>query len=147
MEPGNKKQTTLSIAFLDIDLFKEFNDSFGHQHGDECLKRVSYSINDSVRRSKDFVARYGGEEFIIVLPETDSEGATTVAERIRRDIQDLQIENPGNELGPFVTVSIGVSSVIPSSDILKENLISLADEALYEAKYSGRNKVITKKFK
>lgn len=127
------------IIMMDIDHFKLFNDSQGHQAGDGCLQQVSRCIAESVR-AIDMVGRYGGEEFIVLLPETDLEGARVLAERIRSAVFDLGIPHPASKTADQVTVSIGVA-VGPVDRW--ENLIKQADEALYAAKETGRNKVCT----
>jgi diguanylate cyclase (GGDEF)-like protein len=122
----------LSLLLLDIDHFKAFNDSAGHQAGDDCLRNVAQTLRESLQRATDVVARYGGEEFAILLPETDEQRARFIAaslcERIAKD--------------GAVTVSIGVSTVVPSRDTAIEELVRNADEALYEAKRLGRNRVV-----
>jgi diguanylate cyclase (GGDEF)-like protein len=136
------KRYKREIAFLmtDIDHFKKFNDTYGHQIGDEVLKKVASIIKERTRKS-DIAARYGGEEFAVVLPETSEDGAVQLAEYIRKEIEDSVIEVDGRELK--VTISIGVSYFNGSSsvEILKEELIKKADTALYKSKESGRNRV------
>lgn len=129
----------LSLALMDIDHFKSLNDHYGHQAGDQCLKRVGEILRASVRKPSDVAARYGGEEFALVLPETDPDTAETVLERLRRTIEETQVEYEGNNLG--FTISLGFTT---SSDtaISADELIRQADYALYEAKEDGRNKVV-----
>ena len=135
--------TPISLMMMDVDKFKTYNDSFGHPAGDEVLKGVAQILTDTAR-SIDIVARYGGEEFSIILPNTDREGATTLAERFRQRIADAKW--PNRE----VTISIGVATFYPNPpdhhpllpDCTPQSLISVADEALYVAKSSGRNRVI-----
>lgn len=133
----------LSLILCDIDFFKRYNDHYGHQMGDECLKAVAATINECVHRPADLAARYGGEEFCILLPNTDSRGAYQLAETIRTDIQGLQWEHQGSAVSNWVTLSLGVATVFPSSngDINTVSLVKAADRALYEAKKSGRNRV------
>lgn len=132
----------LSLLMLDIDFFKAFNDSAGHQAGDECLRRVAQTLRDTLQRAADLVARYGGEEFAILLPETDEEHAQRLASLLRERVSALQIEHRSS---PFahVTVSIGVASIVPSRDngTGAQQLLGAADAALYEAKRQGRNRV------
>ena len=131
----------LSVFMLDVDHFKAYNDTYGHQEGDECLKTVAKIMSTTVNRSYDMVARYGGEEFVAVLPDTDKAGAIYVADKLRKAIEDLLIPNVNSLVKPTVTVSIGVSTVVPVAEGSYENLINNADKALYEAKNEGRNRV------
>ncbi|MBP1933367.1 PAS domain S-box protein [Ammoniphilus resinae] len=131
----------LSLILMDIDCFKSYNDTYGHQGGDDCLRKVAEIVENELKRPGDFVARYGGEEFAIILPWTDREGAMHVAERIRSHVESLKIPHIGSEVKSYVTVSIGVATMIPSifSDVSK--LVEWADRALYTAKNNGRNQV------
>ena len=138
---ARRTKRPISILMLDIDFFKNYNDLLGHLEGDECLKNVAKTIQSHIRADVDLVARYGGEEFVVVLPETDLKGALKVAERIRRDIEGLKIAHPGSEVSKFVTVSIGVASIVPIDNLKKEVLLNMADKALYVAKKKGRNRV------
>lgn len=133
---------TLSLLMLDIDFFKAFNDSAGHQAGDECLRRVARTLCDALQRAGDLVTRYGGEEFAVLLPQTDAEHANRLAWMLCDLVAALHVPHPAS---PFheLTVSIGVSTLIPSPDGRgPEELVRLADEALYEAKRQGRNRVV-----
>lgn len=139
-----RNKTPLSVAFMDIDFFKQYNDTYGHGRGDKCLKEVAQALVSSIRRPTDFVARYGGEEFIAVLPETDISGAMTIAEVMRRDVELLKIPHAQSTPFDYITISIGVSSVFPSSGFSDTALVSIvaaADEMLYKAKAEGRNQV------
>jgi diguanylate cyclase (GGDEF)-like protein len=127
---------------IDVDYFKYYNDSYGHQGGDECLRRVAAAMSSVVMRSSDAVARYGGEEFVILLPATDPEGACLVAERIRAAVEKLAMPHAKSEVADHVTVSIGVASIIVTTEGLPTQLIGFADEALYRAKHEGRNRVV-----
>jgi diguanylate cyclase len=129
----------LSLLLLDIDFFKKVNDEHGHQAGDLCLQQVAQRIKLSSRWPTDKVARYGGEEFCLVLPETDAEGALTVAERIRAAVAAEPIITDNGPLS--VTVSLGAYSLVPSDDQNVENLLHCADMALYASKENGRNRV------
>ena len=132
---------SFSALMIDIDNFKNFNDTYGHLKGDECLKDVAKIIEKTLRRVTDEVARLGGEEFIVLLPETDSEGAELIAEEIRKNVEGLQIVNEGVDTSKFVTVSIGVSSVTPTRFVEKKEVIDCADKALYIAKKNGKNRI------
>lgn len=133
-----------SLLLLDVDHFKAFNDRYGHQVGDDCLRAVAAAVRDSVRRPRDFAARYGGEEIAVILPETDAAGALTVAESVREAIERLAIPHAGNEDGnEIVTVSIGVTtavSTVGGTVNMPEGLLLTADSALYKAKHKGRNR-------
>jgi len=134
-----RSRDDFSALMIDIDNFKNFNDTYGHLKGDECLKDVAKTIEKTLKRVTDEVARLGGEEFIVLLPETDSEGAKIIAEEIRENVEGLQIFNKGVNTSDFVTVSIGVSSVVPTKFIEKKEFIDYADKALYIAKKNGKN--------
>lgn len=131
----------LSLLMLDIDFFKAYNDTYGHQCGDECLKRVAEALSESLRRSSDMIARYGGEEFVALLPETEIEGAVKVADLMREKIADLKIKHAGSKVSEYVTLSVGAASMIPAYHSKPEDLIALADKALYRAKSEGRNRL------
>lgn len=133
----------LSLLICDVDFFKRFNDGYGHQAGDYCLQRVAQGISAAVNREQDLVARYGGEEFAVVLPDTDLAGAQLLAEKIQQFIRNLKIFHAYSEINPFVTLSIGVACVYPEREPEPKKLIAAADAALYKAKQSGRNRVIT----
>jgi diguanylate cyclase (GGDEF)-like protein len=132
------------VILCDVDYFKRYNDTYGHASGDDCLRKVGIALKRSVKRSIDITARYGGEEFIVLLPSTNAAGALIVAERIRSEIEAMQIEHSGSHISRFVTLSLGVSSVIPSSSITPKAWIEAADMGLYEAKQIGRNRVVLK---
>lgn len=131
----------LTLVMFDIDLFKKYNDKFGHLEGDECLKRVARCAQEIVGRPADTVARYGGEEFIVLLPETDSSGALKVSEKIRSEVENLHLPNPDSTVSPVVTVSVGVITVVPTADSTPDACLRLVDEALYRAKDAGRNRI------
>ena len=128
-----------SALMIDIDNFKNFNDTYGHLQGDKCLKDIAKIIEKTLRRITDEVARLGGEEFIVLLPETGIEGAKVIAEEIRKNVEDLQIINEGVKTSNFVTVSIGISSVVPTKSMERKSFIDSADKALYIAKKNGKN--------
>ncbi|PFP30779.1 GGDEF domain-containing protein [Bacillus sp. AFS073361] len=137
---GNLASTQLSMVLFDIDYFKKYNDHYGHQGGDYCLKVVAAALAESVQRPEDFVARYGGEEFVIILPNTDRKGALYIAERIRQSIEDLRIPHPESTVSDWVTISVGVATCFPGVS-RAHKLIADADKALYSAKKEGRNRV------
>lgn len=134
-----------SLMLLDVDHFKAFNDYYGHQVGDDCLRTVAATVVNHVRRPRDFVARYGGEEIAVILPETDAASALLVAESVRRAVEDLAIPHSGNPEGTgVVTVSIGVTTAVSSlggTIEMPEGLLLTADSALYKAKHQGRNRI------
>jgi diguanylate cyclase (GGDEF)-like protein/PAS domain S-box-containing protein len=132
----------LSLIMCDVDFFKLYNDSYGHQSGDDCLRSVAAAMSETARRGGDFIARYGGEEFVVVLPGTETKGALNVAENIRHAIERLDLEHSKSQVAPLVTLSLGVATVIPCEEGTPELLIKCADQALYTAKSSGRNCVI-----
>ena len=142
-----EKAAELSLILCDIDFFKKYNDTYGHQAGDACLQRVAKTIVEAVNYSagealaKPLVARYGGEEFAIVLPHTKSETAIYIAEQIRVWVKNLAVEHLQSEVG-CVTLSLGVASTFPRSTIAQKDLIAAADRALYQAKDQGRDRVI-----
>ncbi|MFP4337753.1 MAG: sensor domain-containing diguanylate cyclase, partial [Halothece sp.] len=131
----------LSLILCDIDEFKPFNDYYGHQVGDDCLIQVAKALQSVVHRPDDCVARYGGEEFGIILPATSKEKALIVAERARKAVADLKIPHAKSSGKPYVTLSLGISCVIPSEDHSRKALIRDADQALYKAKAQGRDRV------
>ncbi len=131
----------LSLIMCDIDYFKYYNDTYGHLKGDECLRQVAEALKNAVNRAGDLVARFGGEEFIVVLPETDLEGAVKVAEVLRDKVASLKIEHEKSLVSNYLTISLGVATAIPSREDAAMELISSADAALYQAKKEGRNRV------
>lgn len=132
--------TPLALLMMDVDYFKAFNDSYGHQAGDLCLQTLARTLGDCLQRPADLFARYGGEEFIALLPGTELTGATAFAERMREKLADLAITHEGSSLG-HVTLSIGAVAEIPTAGASPEALLRAADEALYRAKAGGRNRV------
>jgi len=134
------KSTPLSILIMDVDHFKIYNDTYGHQQGDIALQMVANIFSKHLKRSVDFAARWGGEEFIGLLPDTPLDGALEIAEGIRKNIETMEITH-NNEPGPNLTVSIGVSTQKPTQDSWTDFFISMADKALYNAKAAGRNRV------
>ncbi|MCC5809030.1 MAG: diguanylate cyclase [Ectothiorhodospiraceae bacterium] len=134
-----EKGKPLAVLMCDVDHFKTFNDDHGHKHGDVCLRQVAEALTGQVRRDTDLVARYGGEEFTLVLPATDLDGATRVAEACRRAVAGLGIRHGGSLPGRLLTVSVGVSVAFPAEQGSVIELVHLADEALYQAKDRGRD--------
>ncbi|WNS43913.1 diguanylate cyclase [Paenibacillus sp. MMS20-IR301] len=131
----------LSLIMFDIDNFKAYNDTYGHQAGDECLRRVSLLGKQILGRTSDMIARYGGEEFAIILPDTNITGALGLAEKLRSAVEQAGIPHEGSDISSVITISIGVANGLPSAGILPEQLIAEADQALYASKAGGRNKV------
>lgn len=136
---AQRTEHPLSLAMCDIDFFKLYNDGYGHMAGDECLKRVATEIGASARRPGDLAARFGGEEFVLVLPNTDAASALAIAEACRQRIEALAMPNQNDR---NVTLSIGITSIVPAADTTPAGLIESADRALYEAKRGGRNRVV-----
>ncbi len=134
--------TAISLMLMDVDYFKQYNDTYGHSAGDECLKRIAQSLHHSLKRPGDCAARIGGEEFAILLPETDTLGAAIIADRIRLDIEALNIPHSGSEALGHVTISAGVATCTPTEEMERQALLNAADEMLYQAKKRGRNQVL-----
>ena len=137
-----REQERIAVLLIDVDCFKDYNDRYGHQAGDECLRAVAVSLTQCARRPLDFVARYGGEEFAVVLYEASREYVAEVVTRIQRSIAELNILHEASRVAGRLTVSIGAAYILPSSSRTVEGLIQLADEALYSAKEQGRNRVV-----
>ncbi|MDQ7050972.1 MAG: diguanylate cyclase [Enterobacterales bacterium] len=144
-----RNKNELSLILCDIDHFKLFNDNYGHQAGDDCLKSVASTMVKTLKRPSDFVARYGGEEFVFVLPNTDLDGAKKVAESINKAIESESISHAHSLVSNHLTLSCGVASVKPQLNqdisLIARNLLESADKALYTAKEKGRNQVVTAK--
>jgi len=138
----SREQQPMSLLLLDIDYFKRYNDCYGHQLGDDCLNAIAQALEQTLYRPADLVARYGGEEFVTILPNTDLDGAFRVAEQIRGAIANLEIPHQNSDISDIVTVSIGVTSILPSPQQKSSTLIKQADIALYSAKQQGRNRAI-----
>ena len=138
-----RDESPLSLVFCDIDYFKRFNDTYGHQAGDDCLVRVAQAMEETLNRPADLVARYGGEEFIALLVDTGLEGARMLAERMRSRVEGLNVEHRASGVASHLTVSLGVASIVPKPAIRPEDLVDRADRALYAAKEGGRNRVVT----
>ncbi len=138
-----RERTQISLVLCDIDYFKQYNDTYGHQAGDECLKAFAHALVGFCRRGGDLAARTGGEEFALVLPNTDHDAALRLAENARAAFDALTIEHAGSPLKANVTASFGVATTIPTDLAAGEVLIRDADRALYRAKSSGRNRVVS----
>lgn len=141
---AQRTQKPLGLVMIDIDHFKPYNDHYGHIGGDACLRLVASKLGLTTRGHMDLVARFGGEEFAIILPESDYQATYGVAQRCCAEIAALNEPHAGAERG-FVTVSVGITSIVPSADTPAEQLMELADAALYDAKRSGRNRVMGRK--
>lgn len=137
MRTGN----SIALVLADVDHFKAFNDAYGHQLGDECLRRVAGALADELKRPDDFVARYGGEEFLVVLENTEAPAALAMAERLRASVEALGMPHVRSDAAPVVTVSLGVSATRPGRDSTPPDLLAAADRWLYRAKAAGRNRV------
>lgn len=136
-----REQKTLSMIMMDVDCFKLYNDHYGHVQGDACLRTVAAALALGARRPSELVARYGGEEFACILPDTSRAGAVTVAEGMLQHVADLGLPHEKSLVAPYVTLSIGVGSATPEVGMTVGDLIAQADESLYRAKRSGRNRV------
>ena len=132
----------IAVLLVDIDCFKDYNDRYGHQAGDECLRAVAVTLSQCARRPMDFVARYGGEEFAVVLNDATREYTAELLTRIQRSIAQLNIQHEASRVASRLTVSIGAAFVLPGANRTHEGLVQLADEALYSAKEQGRNRVV-----
>jgi diguanylate cyclase (GGDEF)-like protein len=128
-------------VLCDIDVFKAYNDRYGHQAGDECLKEVAAALRSCCRRPNDMAARYGHEEFALILPDTELNGAVRIAEAAREAVAQLRIPHAHSAAAPFVSISGGVAVLLGNGDA--EQLITAADESLFKAKHSGRNRMVS----
>jgi len=136
-----RKSAVIAVVMVDLDYFKLYNDNYGHQEGDECLKKVAKILASSLRRKIDLAARYGGEEFACIMPGADLDRAMAMAEQFRQNVLALRIPHAHSQVDRFVTISLGVASVLPAPDDSCETLVGNADKALYKAKNNGRNRV------
>jgi diguanylate cyclase (GGDEF)-like protein len=137
-----KAHAPLSLILCDVDYFKLYNDTYGHPIGDHCLQQIALAIESALDRESDLVARYGGEEFAVILPDTNTEKAMAIAEAIRLQVKKLKIAHGKSTVSEYVTMSLGVFTMIPTPEGAPELLISLADKALYEAKIQGRDRAV-----
>ena len=132
----------LSLLMIDVDCFKLYNDTYGHQAGDQCLERIASVLSNSVGRPSDITARYGGEEFVVLLPNTDSAGAQKIAQTIQKEIKNVAIPHKGSTVADTITLSIGIATTIPDRSASPELLIKQADHSLYKGKQNGKNQII-----
>src|SRR5574343_567497 len=137
---ARRNSNSLAILMCDVDYFKAFNDTYGHQAGDDCLRKIAQAIQHSTGRPSDVVGRYGGEEFAVILPETPQGGALMVAEKARHAVRELNVPHAASPSG-VVTLSIGIAAAAPGFDNPPDDLIQSADKALYRAKNEGRDRV------
>lgn len=135
-----RNQEPLSLIIIDVDYFKEFNDTFGHQQADQCLIQIAAVLSQSIKRASDFAARYGGDEFAVILPKTHLEAAHQIAQKMQHGVIDLHITHPGSPNG-LATITLGVACINPTTENSPETLFTAADQALYRAKKAGRNKI------
>ena len=138
-ERAKRDQQGIALLYMDVDFFKLYNDTYGHNIGDVCLRRVAQTIKQALRRPADLAARYGGEEFVVLLPNTDLEGAMDVAQRIIKHIDALALPHSRSKVASFVTLSIGVTYLIPTNQNTLTAFLAKADAALYKAKENGRH--------
>ena len=136
---ARRNQQPISLIIADIDCFKPYNDYYGHLQGDDCLVKVAHALSQAPMRVTDLVARYGGEEFVILLPNTTATAALEIAERCRNIVIAQQIEHAMSSVSDVVTVSVGVSTITPTTDTEQSLLFATADKMLYQAKKNGRN--------
>ncbi len=139
-----REKMPLALIMCDLDFFKPYNDTYGHQAGDDCLQQIAHTMDRVAKRPADLVARYGGEEFCIILPNTTAEGGFHIAQTIQKETQLLKIVHRQSSVSEYVTLSMGVACTLPDISRGPETLVAVADEALYEAKQSGRNHIIVK---
>jgi len=139
-ERARREETALAILFIDVDFFKNYNDFYGHQKGDDVISTIAKTIKNAIRHM-DFVARYGGEEFVVLLPETDAHGAYAVASNIFKAIDRLEIPHEKSLVAKHITISLGITVYRGEDDIDKDALLGIADQALYRAKQLGRNQI------
>ena len=132
---------SLAVCLCDVDFFKQYNDAYGHQAGDERLKTVAQLLSSQIRRPGDLVARYGGEEFGVILPETNDRGAVLLGEKMRRAVEEERIPHTGSSAGSVLTLSVGVAAMKPTREAKPSDLLYAADLALYAAKGQGRNRI------
>ncbi len=137
---GLRDKTILAVIMIDIDFFKKYNDGYGHQGGDDCLKGVAKILGETVHRAGDFVARYGGEEFVVILRSTDAKGAAVLAEQMRANVEAQHIPHAYSAVADHVSISLGVAAMHPDHSASPADLLARADEALYKAKEQGRNR-------
>ncbi|MBW4622728.1 MAG: diguanylate cyclase [Cyanosarcina radialis HA8281-LM2] len=140
-----REQQPLSLILCDIDFFKHYNDTYGHQAGDECLYQVAKAIAAAAKRPGDLVARYGGEEFAVILPNTPPQGGVRVAEEIQAIVRQMKLLHPDSQVSQYITLSLGIAGTIPTLDLNANILVTAADRALYRAKKEGRDRLMGEK--
>lgn len=136
-----RNHVSLSLLFIDIDFFKAYNDFYGHIEGDHCLQQIAHALKKSIHRANDLAARYGGEEFTVILPDTNIPGAVKIAQHINNNIANLKTPHVMSKINAYVTVSIGIISVIPTNTLNCIDFVNKADMAMYESKKNGRNRI------
>ncbi|HEU4373748.1 MAG TPA: GGDEF domain-containing protein, partial [Telluria sp.] len=141
LQRAARAQAPLALLMLDVDFFKNYNDFYGHQEGDACLRRIAGLLQSHARRASDLAARYGGEEFAMIAADTDIDSALALAEAIRASFEGLQLAHARAPLG-YLSASIGVVSMVPDGSTTAEQLLRMADQAMYRAKQLGRNQVV-----
>ncbi|MBD2354059.1 PleD family two-component system response regulator [Tolypothrix sp. FACHB-123] len=139
-----QEEAPLSLILCDIDFFKFYNDRYGHPAGDVCLQKVGKVLSHTAQKNQDLVARYGGEEFAVIMPHTHAVGAVHVAAAMQAGVRDLKIVHDGSEVSEYVTLSMGVATMVPTWESSPSDLIVKADKALYQAKAEGRDRIILK---
>lgn len=142
-QKGVRDKSFLSLIMIDIDYFKNFNDTYGHLTGDDCLKHVATALDDALKTSDDLLFRFGGEEFVALLPNTPLEDAVSVAEQMKNNIKVINIPHASSKAKGYVTVSIGVAGAVPEQHSDYTELIEMVDKALYVAKREGRDRIKT----
>lgn len=140
---ARRYERPLALILFDVDDFKAYNDHYGHPAGDDCLKRIATALQSCCHRSADMVARYGGEEFAMILPDTDSMGAAQVAEAARNAVARLSIQHAHSSVTPYISISGGIAVLHRNADMTAERLTAAADQALYQAKHLGRNRMVS----
>ncbi|MBK1718428.1 diguanylate cyclase [Thiocystis violacea] len=139
---AHRSRRSLSLVYMDVDQFKQYNDAMGHGAGDDCLRRLASALSTALNRSGDFIARYGGEEFMVLLPYTDRDQAWSIATHLNQVIDDLAIPHPASSVATHVTLSLGVVTLDPDSRLDSREIVAAADKALYAAKAAGRNRIV-----
>jgi diguanylate cyclase (GGDEF)-like protein len=141
-EKGKQEQYPITLILCDVDYFKSFNDTYGHPAGDNCLYQIAQAIDRAVQQPEDLAARYGGEEFVVVLPNRNLKEGLLVAKAIQEQVQHLQIKHAGSSISNYVSISFGISSLVPNGTIVPEILVEESDKQLYIAKQRGRNQIV-----
>ena len=139
---GTRSGKPLALIMGDVDHFKRFNDTYGHQRGDDCLKAIAGAMRHAARRKVDLVARYGGEEFAMLLPDTPAVSALLVAGRVLEAVRTLRVPHKSSPTSNHVTMSLGVCAAVPRAELRPEDLVKVTDRALYDAKSKGRNQAV-----